>query len=118
MKQYHNGQRKGMMYGGNTRKPMMYGGTAKKSPRKKMQMGGNAMMSTNQMQQQEQKRNTDRMNMMVGATPTQQRMGMADGGKANLKPVPSDNKGLGKLPKSVRNNMGYMMYGGKAKKSK
>jgi len=122
MKQYHNGQRKGMMYGGNTRKPMMYGGTAKKSPRKKMQMGGNtmsnAMMSTNQTQQQMQQRDQERMGIMMNPTPAQQRMGMADGGKANLKPVPSDNKGLGKLPKSVRNNMGYMMYGGKAKKPK
>jgi hypothetical protein len=92
MKQYHNGQRKGMMYGGNTRKPMMYGGKAKKSPRKKMQMGGNAMMSTNQMQQQEQKRNADRMNMMAGATPTQQRMGMAFGGRAKLGDLNKDGK--------------------------
>ena len=30
MKQYNNGQRKGMMYGGTSRrKPMMYGGKAK-----------------------------------------------------------------------------------------
>ena len=33
------------------------------------------------------------------------------GGK--LKEVPSDNKGLGKLPKKVRNKMGYMKNGGK-----
>jgi hypothetical protein len=33
-----------------------------------------------------------------------------------LKPVPADNKGLGKLPTNVRNNMGYMAYGGKTKK--
>ena len=42
-----------------------------------------------------------------------------DGG--SLKPVPSDNKGLGKLPKEVRNKMGYMKNGGKLtepKKSK
>ena len=41
------------------------------------------------------------------------------GGK--LKEVPSDNKGLGKLPKEVRNKMGYMKNGGKLtepKKSK
>ena len=31
----------------------------------------------------------------------------------NLKPVPSDNVGLAKLPKEVRNNMGYMSRGGK-----
>ena len=32
-----------------------------------------------------------------------------------MKPVPKDNKGLGKLPKSVRNKMGYMSSGGVAK---
>tara|TARA_R100001126_G_C4822212_1_gene147304 strand:- start:31 stop:777 length:747 start_codon:yes stop_codon:yes gene_type:complete len=37
------------------------------------------------------------------------------GGK--LKEVPSDNKGLGKLPKEVRNKMGYMKYGGSMKKA-
>ena len=36
---------------------------------------------------------------------------------AKLKEVPSDNKGLGKLPKEVRNKMGYMKYGGSMKKS-
>lgn len=30
----------------------------------------------------------------------------------NLKPIPPDNKGLPKLPKSVRNEMGYMQAGG------
>lgn len=34
----------------------------------------------------------------------------------HLKSVPADNKGLGKLPKEVRNKMGYMSYGGMAKK--
>ena len=33
-----------------------------------------------------------------------------------LKSVPADNKGLGKLPTNVRNNMGYMAQGGKTKK--
>ena len=33
-----------------------------------------------------------------------------------LKPIPADNKGLGKLPTKVRNKMGFMSYGGKAKK--
>jgi len=32
-------------------------------------------------------------------------------GKA-LKPVPEDNKGLGKLPEKVRNKMGFMADGG------
>ena len=34
----------------------------------------------------------------------------------NLKPIPADNKGLPKLPKSVRNNMGFLKSGGMAKK--
>lgn len=32
--------------------------------------------------------------------------------KKNLKPVPQDNPGLGKLPEAVRNKMGYMQEGG------
>jgi len=109
MKQYNNGPRKSVSYacGGKTRKPMMYGGTATK-PRKKAQMGG-TMSSSPMMQPQPMQQK-----------PTMQQpalsMNMAEGGKASLKPVPEDNKGLGKLPKPVRNNMGYMMYGGKAKK--
>ena len=52
--------------------------------------------------------------------------GMAKGGKmmkkgyamggAAKKPVPPENKGLKKLPKDVRNKMGYMKGGGMAKK--
>jgi hypothetical protein len=41
---------------------------------------------------------------------------MSKGG--TLKEVPSDNKGLAKLPTSVRNNMGYKRAGGTAKKKK
>ena len=40
---------------------------------------------------------------------------MAEGGIA-LKLVPSDKKGLKKLPKKVRNKMGYMKKGGAVKK--
>jgi len=32
-----------------------------------------------------------------------------------MKAVPADNKGLAKLPKNVRNKMGYMAKGGMAK---
>jgi|TARA_Y100001972_G_C7378490_1_gene198546 hypothetical protein len=32
-----------------------------------------------------------------------------------LKPIPSKNKGLPKLPKAVRNKMGFMKKGGLAK---
>ena len=34
---------------------------------------------------------------------------------AKMKEVPSDAKGLSKLPKSIRNKMGYMKHGGKVK---
>ena len=40
--------------------------------------------------------------------------GKAAGGA--LKPVPAGNKGLGKLPKKVRNRMGFMKKGGLVKK--
>ena len=42
--------------------------------------------------------------------------GMATGGMANMRKVPEGNKGLGKLPKSVRNKMGFMKTGGDVKK--
>ena len=32
-----------------------------------------------------------------------------------MKPIPKDNKGLAKLPKPVRNDMGFMARGGKTK---
>ena len=49
-----------------------------------------------------------------GAAMGKKKMTMyADGGK--LKEVPSDAKGLSKLPKSVRNKMGYAKHGSKVK---
>lgn len=51
-----------------------------------------------------------------GGSMKQKRM-MAKAGK-ELKDIPGDNKGLGKLPKEVRNNMGYKMYGGSSMKYK
>ncbi len=36
----------------------------------------------------------------------------------SLKPVPAGNKGLPKLPKEVRNNMGFLKDGGMAKDKK
>jgi len=38
---------------------------------------------------------------------------LKDGG--SLKAIPSENKGLKKLPTQVRNKMGYMKNGGRAK---
>ena len=37
------------------------------------------------------------------------------GGSINLKPIPAENKGLPKLPKKVRNKMGFMQAGGAVK---
>jgi len=92
MKQYHNGQRKGMMYGGNTRKPMMYGGKATK-PRKKMQMGGNTMTSEAQMRQQKQPMAAASPMMPASPMPTsQQRTPMALGGRAKLGDLNKDGK--------------------------
>jgi hypothetical protein len=109
MKQYHNGQRKGMMYGGNTRKPMMYGGKATK-PRKKMQMGGNTMSAP------QQKQPAAGMSPMMPVAPmptSQQRTPMAQGGKAF-----PDLTGDGKVTrKDILKGRGVnLMYGGKAKK--
>ena len=39
----------------------------------------------------------------------------AAGGEMSLKPIPADNKGLPKLPKKVRNKMGFMQAGGAVK---
>jgi|TARA_R100000995_G_scaffold84798_2_gene64905 hypothetical protein len=38
--------------------------------------------------------------------------------KKNLKPVPKNNKGLPKLPKQVRNKMGFLKKGGMVKGSR
>ena len=71
MKQYNNGPRKAMMYGGmSKRKPMMYGGmatTKKKKTRKKAQAGG--MMTATQGQQNQMQNQTmqkPKMPMMSG----------------------------------------------------
>jgi len=84
MKQYNNGPRKGMMYGGMPRKPMMYGGMAKK-PRKKAQMGGS--MSTTQNQQNQQAAG---MNVMPMQPMNVQRM--AEGGKTGFPDLTGDGK--------------------------
>jgi hypothetical protein len=38
--------------------------------------------------------------------------------KKNLKKVPKDNKGLKKLPKKVRNKIGFLKKGGSVKNKK
>ena len=64
------------------------------------------------MDNQPQKKN---MGGMANARKKGMGLEMAEGGIA-LKLVPSDKKGLKKLPKKVRNKMGYMKKGGAVKK--
>lgn len=59
----------------------------------------------------------DKAAMSYGGSIGSKKHNYAGGGSVtnNLKSVPAGNKGLGKLPKSVRNNMGYMKKGGMVK---
>ena len=63
--------------------------------------------------------NKKNMGGMMNARKKNMGLKMAKGGPvgSGLKPVPSGNKGLSKLPTPVRNKMGYMKKGGMAKKS-
>jgi len=109
MKTYNNGPRKGMMYGGMTRrKPMMYGGmTTKKKTRRKAYGGG--MMSATQPQQNQMSSMTpNQMNNMQTQMMQTPKLKMAGGGKLKE----PDNPGLKKLPKKVRNKMGFKAEGG------
>jgi hypothetical protein len=86
--------KKGYAYGSMVRKPMYGGGMA---------MSPNPMMDRR-----------DKMGM-TSYSPSGMMYGgkmkkMAKGGE--LKKVPADNPGMSKLPKKVRNRMGYMAYGG------
>ena len=83
MKQYNNGPRKGMMYGGMPqRKPMMYGGVAKKKPRKKAYGGG--MMTATQPQQNMMQNNmtSGQMNQMQTQMMQTPKLRMSKGGEA------------------------------------
>ena len=55
---------------------------------------------------------------MMNARKKNMGLKMAEGGPvgSGLKPVPSGNKGLSKLPTPVRNKMGFMKKGGMVKK--
>ena len=84
MKQYNNGPRKSMMYGGmSRRKPMMYGGKATtKKPRKKAYMGG--MRSATQPQQNQMQNNmtSGQMNQMQTQMMQTPKLRMSKGGEA------------------------------------
>ena len=62
--------------------------------------------------------NKKNMGGMMNARKKNMGLKMANGGPvgSGLKPVPSGNKGLSKLPTPVRNKMGYMKKGGMVKK--
>ena len=62
--------------------------------------------------------NKKNMGGMMNARKKNMGLKMANGGPvgSGLKPVPSGNKGLSKLPTPVRNKMGFMKKGGMVKK--
>ena len=84
----------------NSRAAMMAGGRAKKK-------GGGNMISGTARKDEASGYYTPDMGMRGGAM-------MKKGGKA-LKKVKPSQKGLKKLPKKVRNKMGYMKKGGRVK---
>ena len=90
---------KGYAYGSMVRKPMQAGGMA---------------MSANPMMDRKDKMG---MGMMYGGMAKKKPQKLAMGTKkGGLKDVPATNRGLSKLPKDVRNRMGYKAYGGAMKK--
>jgi hypothetical protein len=85
-----------MMNNKKTRKAYAYGSMV----RKPMQMGGTTMSANPMMPRTQQ-----------GIQPAMGMPKMAGGGKLKE----PNNSGLKKLPKPVRNKMGYMAYGGMMK---
>ena len=83
------------------------GGVAKKKKKPKEAIG--VMVAVGKVKGKPQ--------MSYGGSIGSKKYNYAAGGSVtnNLKPVPTGNKGVGKLPKSVRNNMGYMKKGGMVK---
>ena len=66
------------------------------------------------------KKAAGRKGKTVVANTKKARVSLKGGNKVTkkLKPIPPGNKGLPKLPKEVRNTMGYFVNGGKAEKKK
>ena len=99
---------------------MKAGGPVKKV--KKMAKGGatdyNYGIPLNGLPMRPTNGNTDISKNQMGTNPTMKKGGtmkkMKVGGA--LKPVPSSNTGLSKLPTAVRNKMGYQKKGGSVKK--
>ena len=54
--------------------------------------------------------------MTISRPQMQKQVTTGDKKMKKLKPVPASNKGLKKLPKPVRNKMGFMKKGGRVKK--
>lgn len=109
MKTYNNGPRKGMMYGGMTRrKPMMYGGMTTKKKTRRKAYGGGMMSATQPQQNQMSNMSSNQMNKMQTQMMQTPKLKMAGGGELKE----PDNPGLKKLPKKVRNRMGFKAEGG------
>jgi len=98
----------GMKYGGM--KKMRAGGMKSKMGTKGGAMGGKKKMAPGMMGGGMKSKMSTKGGAMGG------KKKMAPGMKAGgLKPAPEGNKGLKKLPKEVRNKMGFMKGGGKVK---
>ena len=99
---------------------MKAGGPVKKV--KKMAKGGatdyNYGIPLNGLPMRPTNGNTDISKNQMGTNPTMKKGGSMKKMKAGgaLKPVPSSNTGLSKLPTAVRNKMGYMKKGGSKKR--
>jgi hypothetical protein len=99
--------KKQSMYERKTKRGMMAGGMKSKMGTKGGAMGGKKKMAPGMMGGGMK----SKMSTKGGAMGGKKKMapGMMAGG---LKKVPEGNKGLPKLPKKVRNQMGYMQAGG------
>jgi len=104
-------------HGGTTFKPKKkkFGilGDSKKTQKKYYDVTRAASRDMNKKGKGKQFRDATRVEKKTGQIKLAKREGKAMGG--SLKAIPSENKGLKKLPTQVRNKMGYMKNGGRAK---
>ena len=94
--------------------PMSEGGMKKLKSKKASEMKAAPAKKASQMQAAPAKKASE---MKAAPSKKASELPVPDSNKG-LKPIPPENKGLKKLPTRVRNRMGYMKKGGKAKVSK
>ena len=83
-------------------------------PKKKAQGMSKAARAKIVQRKRRKDPNPDRKGKPINVSTKLKQGGMV----SKLKPIPKGNKGLPKLPKEVRNKMGYMAQGGLAKQNK